>query len=138
MAFRFCCILTFCNISFYMCMLLEKDDAEKSFEQTDWFLMFTISSLAIFVLLFTIKYVKSLAILIMPLNALQSMAIFCLYSFEDTMREKSIIALFSIVIISFFQMGLQTHFFLSIIIFFFQVIVAQSYLWMHFDGDEYN
>ena len=48
------------------------------------------------------------------------------------------IALFSIVIVSFFQMGLQTHFFLSIIIFFVQVIVAQSYLWMHFDGEEYD
>lgn len=100
--------------------------------------MFTISSLAIFVLLFAIKYVKSLAILIMPLNALQSMAIFCLYSFEETMKEKSVIALFSIVIISFFQMGLQTYYFLSIMIFFFQVVVAQSCLWMHVDGDEYD
>ena len=138
MAFRFCCILTFINISFYICMLLEKNDADKSFEQTNWFLMFTISSLAIFVLLFTIKYVKSLAILIMPLNALQSMAIFCLYSFEETMKEKSTLALFSIVIVSSFQMGLQTHYFLSIIIFFVQVIVAQGYIWNHYDGDVFD
>ena len=71
MAFRFCCILTFYNIAFYVSMLFEKDDKDvEGFDQTNWFLMFTISSLAIFVLLFAIKYVKSLAIFIMPLNAL--------------------------------------------------------------------
>ena len=51
-------------------MLFDKDDNDEGFDQTNWFLMFTISSLAIFVLLFAIKYVKSLAIFMMPLNAL--------------------------------------------------------------------
>ena len=70
MAFRFCCILTFYNIAFYVLMLFEKEDNDEGFDQTNWFLIFTISSLAIFVLLFAIKYVKSLAIFMMPLNAL--------------------------------------------------------------------
>ena len=135
MAFRSCCILTFYNISFYVSLLLETDDSDKSFDQTNWFLMFTISSLATFVLLFTIKYVKSLAIFIMPLNALQTTAILSLYSFEESTGEKSIVALFSIVFIAFFQTGLQTPFILSISIFILQVFVSQCYLWLQYGSE---
>ena len=84
MAYKFCSILTFFNVMFYVAMLLEKNDADKGFDQTNWFFIFTISSLAIFVLLFTIKYVKSLAILLMPLNVIQTMSILNLYSFEES------------------------------------------------------